>query len=361
MTKISNRQLVIAFLVSRLSTEMIVTPGEMIKYGADRYWAIIAAKLVILALYLPVIFLTVRFKGDSAITACIRRNRIFGAAVGIVMAVSLTLVAAQTVMSIQHYVTDTLLNTIWSAAGIAVLIAASAYGAYKGLSAVTRSAVFASAVFALLILLIGVTMWDKADFTYIYPYFIEDGSFFVKCTLSEISSNSEILIFAVLCDKVRSKPHRTVLYYLPILLLLLELVNFIYNLILGPYLSNVEYPLYIISSLSDVVIFQRLDGIDAIVWLMCGLIKTALLIYCAADIFSKVSGSDKKNIFIVVYSLVLFGICLVISSNRAYYDYFTNLMNSGIAVFAAGFLLPTAALIFGKGVKRKKEEQNETV
>lgn len=53
---------------------------------------------------------------------------------------------------------------------------------------------FAAAVFGLLIFLIGITMWDKVNPDFIYPAFIEDGRYFVKCTLSEISMNSEILI-----------------------------------------------------------------------------------------------------------------------------------------------------------------------
>lgn len=41
----------------------------------------------------------------------------------------------QTVISIQHYITDTLLNNILTISGIAVLVAVSVYGALKGLSA----------------------------------------------------------------------------------------------------------------------------------------------------------------------------------------------------------------------------------
>ncbi len=44
-------------------------------------------------------------------------------------------------------------------------------------------------------------MWDKVNPDFIYPAFIEDGRYFVKCTLSEVSMNSEILIFAVITDE----------------------------------------------------------------------------------------------------------------------------------------------------------------
>ena len=279
MSRISNRQLVITFLACRLSAEMMTLPAGTVLYGPDRFTAILLAKIIAALLYIPLILVTLRFKGDSPVTCAFRRNKVFGVTVGVILAVTLTATAVQTVISIEHYITDTLLNNILTISGIAVLVAVSVYGALKGLSAVTRSSVFAAAVFGLLIFLIGVTMWDKVNPDFIYPAFIEDGRYFVKCTLSEVSMNSEILIFAVITDEIRSKPHKTVLYYLPLLLVILEFLNLLYNLILGPYMSKIEYPLYIIAALSDIVIFRRLDGIDAIVWLMCGIIKTALIIY----------------------------------------------------------------------------------
>ena len=160
MSRISNRQLVITFLACRLSAEMMTLSAETVLYGPDRFTAIFLAKIIAALLYIPLILVTLRFKGDSPITCAFRRNKIFGAAVGVILAVTLTATAVQTVISIQHYITDTLLNNILTISGIAVLVAVSVYGALKGLSAVTRSSVFAAAVFGLLIFLIGVTMWD---------------------------------------------------------------------------------------------------------------------------------------------------------------------------------------------------------
>ena len=299
--------------------------------------------------------MTLRFKGDSPITCAFRRNKAFGVAVGVILAVTLTATAVQTVISIQHYITDTLLNNILTISGIAVLVAVSVYGALKGLSAVTRSSVFAAVVFGLLIFLIGVTMWDKVNPDFIYPAFIEDGRYFVKCTLSEISMNNEILIFAVITDEIRSKPHKTVLYYLPLLLVILEFLNLIYNLILGPYMSKVEYPLYIIASLSDIVIFRRLDGIDAIVWLMCGIIKTALIIYCVGRIYSVCSKRPDTKKAVVVYGAFIFMLCMVLGSDRTVYEHFRSIMSYGIHILLGGVLIPLTVLVAG----RKKQSGGE--
>lgn len=355
MSRISNRQLVITFLACRLSAEMMTLSAETVLYGPDRFTAIFLAKIIAALLYIPLILVTLRFKGDSPITCAFRRNKVFGAAVGVILAVTLTATAVQTVISIQHYITDTLLNNILTISGIAVLVAVSVYGALKGLSAVTRSSVFAAAVFGLLIFLIGVTMWDKVNPDFIYPAFIEDGRYFVKCTLSEISMNSEILIFAVITDEIRSKPYKTVLYYLPLLLVILEFLNLLYNLILGPYMSKIEYPLYIIAALSDIVIFRRLDGIDAIVWLMCGIIKTALIIYCVGRIYSVCSKRPDTKKAVVVYGAFIFMLCMVLGSDRTVYEHFNSVMSGGIHILLGGVAVPLTALVAG----RKKQSGGE--
>ena len=64
MSRISNRQLVIAFLACRLSAEMTTTTGEMFRYGTDRFIVILLAKLVVALLYLPVIAVTLKFRGE---------------------------------------------------------------------------------------------------------------------------------------------------------------------------------------------------------------------------------------------------------------------------------------------------------
>ena len=167
--------------------------------------------------------------------------------------------------------------------------------------------------------------------------------------------NSEILIFAVITDEIRSKPHKTVLYYLPLLLVILEFLNLLYNLILGPYMSKIEYPLYIIAALSDIVIFRRLDGIDAIVWLMCGIIKTALIIYCVGRIYSVCSKRPDTKKAVVVYGAFIFMLCMVLGSDRTVYEHFRSVMSGGIHILLGGVAVPLTALVAG----RKKQSEGE--
>lgn len=164
--------------------------------------------------------------------------------------------------------------------------------------------------------------------------------------------------FAVITDEIRSKPHKTVLYYLPLLLVILEFLNLLYNLILGPYMSKVEYPLYIIASLSDIVIFRRLDGIDAIVWLMCGIIKTALIIYCVGRIYSVCSKRPDTKKAVVVYGAFIFMLCMVLGSDRTLYEHFRSVMSGGIHILLGGVAVPLTALVAGRK-SRAEEKRNE--
>ncbi len=359
MSRISNRQLAITFIATRLSAEMIMVSGDTIRYGADRFWCIFFAKLVVLALYLPLIFLTLRFKEDNFLTAALRRSRIYGVMLGFLFSLSLVAVTVNTVLNLQLYIADTLLNSMLPVFGFLIIIAAALYGAAKGVSAITRTAIFASSFFAVLIVLIVITMFDNLNTIYLYPSFIEDGNYFFRCLLSEVGANSEMLIFAVLCANVREKPNKTILYYLPAVFIILEIVNLIYNLILGPYLSSVEYPLYVISSMSDIVVFQRLDGIDAIVWLFCGIIKIALLTACVYQIYTtsvKQTREVNKYLFLFIYALFILALCWFIGTKREYYDLLEKIMQTGAHIVIAGMLIPLLVLITGKKKAKKESE-----
>ena len=349
----------IAFIASRLTTEMIMIPGELIRYGSDRFIAIFIAKLSVLLLYLPLLLLTKKYEGDNFLTAALRRNRIYGIILGVLFTVTVMSVTVNSVLNLQLYITDTLLGELLLISGVSLIIGAALYGAVKGVSAVTRTAVFGTAVFTLLIALILITMSDKLDFSYIYSSFIEDGNYFFRAFVSEESCNSEILVFAVLCSNVESKPNKAVYYYLAVIFVLLELVNLIYNLVFGPYLNELEYPLYVISSLSDIVVFQRLDGIDAIVWLLCGIIKIALLFISALQVYNTISKKQKSIWFIAIYGLLVTFICTIIGSDRRYYDLLQGILHSAVPLILAGTVIPLIVLFTGKKKTKREKEYEE--
>lgn len=347
MNKISSGQLAVTFIITRMSAEMIIIPGDLIKYGADRFWSILFAKIIVLLLYLPAIFINIRFKGDNFFTASLRRSRIYGKILGFLFIVGLTSAILDTVLNIQMYVADTLLNRLLLLPGLLIIIGAAVYGAVKGISAVTRASIFAAGFYAVLLILVSVTMANRMETVYLYPSFIEDGSYFLRATVSEVACHSELLIFSVVCANIREKPNRT-LYYLAVVFVLLEVTNLLYNLILGPYLDSVEYPMYLIASLSDIVVFQRLDGINAIVWLFSAIIKIALLLICAYQIYKDGARKPKKLLFISCYSLLIAALSFFVGTDRRIFDAFQNYMNSAVIVIAAGALIPLAALIGGK-------------
>lgn len=359
MNRISSKQLTLAFIASRLTTEMIMIPGELIRYGSERFIAILIAKLCVLLLYLPLLFLTVKFKGDNFLTAAIRRNRIYGIILGILFGVVLLSVTVNSVLNLQLYITDTLIGELLLISGTAIIIAVALYGAVKGASAITRTAVFGTAVFGFLILLIFITMADKLDFAYLYPLYIDDGDYLFRAIISEISCNSEIIVFAVLCKNITDKPNRTVYYSLAVIFVILEVVNLLYNLVFGPYLNELEYPLYVISSLSDVVVFQRLDGIDAIVWLLCGIIKISLLFTCAGELYKTSSGKGKKGWFLAIYGALTLVLCMLIGSDRRYYDMLQTILHTALPLAFAGTVIPLIVLFTGKKAPRKEKENEK--
>ncbi|MCH5325428.1 MAG: GerAB/ArcD/ProY family transporter [Eubacterium sp.] len=363
MNKISWKQLVALFVTTRVSAEMLTIPGELIRYGTDRFWSILAAKLAVLVLFLPLLFLTMRFKGDNFLTPAIRRSKIFGGVLAVIFTAALAMVTLETLINLQLYISDVIFNDMLFITGVIIISAAAFYGALKGFSAISRCSIFALVIFAVLLILIAVTSGDTMDFTYLYPSFVRDNDYFVRSMLAEISSCSEILVFAVFCGNIRTKPNRAVFFYLAAALAVLEGLTLLYNLALGPYLTALEYPMYYISSLSDIVVFQRLDGIDAVVWVLCGIIKLAVLLAAAHNIFTsfgKAPDKIRQTVILAVYTAAVLAAAYYLGTDKGRYDQFEAVTHLPIHIVAAGTLIPLVVLIAGKKKPTAKgEEKNE--
>ena len=81
---------------------------------------------------------------------------------------------------------------------------------------------------------------------------------------------------------------------------------------------------------------------------MCGVIKTALLIYCVGKIYTVCSKKPRTNRFIILYGVFLIALCLIFGSEQTVYNRLNAVMNSGVHIIIGGILVPLAVLVAGK-------------
>lgn len=363
--KISYIQLAVLLSTSRLFSEAVNFPMSSSEFGMQRFAVIITTSVLLFVQYIPLIYLTKKYPGESAASIIINRCRPLGWVYGILISVSVLISALSAVCRHRFYASSTIFGEAPPAILILFLLFACGFGMWKGIQGTARSGVIFAGIFVGFLILMAVSVWGLCEPKWLYPAFIEDGREFVRKVLEQLGSNSEIMFFAVLTEHLEEKAHRSVYWYLPAVTVVLLLMFLLEMLVLGPFLDSATFPFFTVSSLSNIVLFQRLDGIDVAVWTLMCIIKIILALLSIRTVFDRLAG--KKAGLIVSFSgLALIAVLsITYGGNTDFVQFITEILTCGIPMIVSGILFPIIAAILAKktekkgggGIEKGKEKQ----
>lgn len=294
---ISAAQLFCILLLMRVTAEMVYpsTAG----FGGMGLAGVLTAELIRFLVALPVLIYS--FKGTSFYAAIWRKNRFFGWASAIGAALLLTGLAVRTLIYAAEFVQRSLL-TRTSSIIIALLLAGfGVYAAVKGCEALARAGVLFLAAAAIITLLIILADIPYMDFTRELPewsvgLFITDGA-------ERLIRGGEYLVFAALLPYVKTdgnnaaktRSGRAGLLFALSGAVIGALLCVFFGAVLGEYYSMAEYPIAAAASLSDIILFKRLDGIACAVWALCAAFRIGMMIFAGCSIVSECAKCEDKR------------------------------------------------------------------
>ena len=357
--KISWGQLAVLLVASRLFSESVNFPLDNTEYGMQRFTVIVAAYIILFIQYIPMLILTKKYSGESATGLITERNRALGWTAALLVTFSVIVASVSSLCRMKFYASSTIYGQAPPFLLIILPLIVCFFAAWKGIQGTARSGVIFAGVFVGFLILMGVSVWKLMDFKWLYPAFIEDVPKFTDQVLEQIGSNSEIIFFAVLAEHVRDRAHRIILWYVPAVMLLLLLMFLVEITVLGPFLGSASFPFFTVSALSDIVLFQRLDGIDVAVWTLMCIIKLTLALLCIRTVFDRLLGNKGGMIAACIGLLIIGWLSLMYGGSMDFVKTITAILTSGIPMIICGILLPIAALIIAKKVKKEGERKSE--
>ena len=194
----------------------------------------------------------------------------------------------------------------------------------------------------------------------IYPVLYERPGDFAYELISELSLNSEMLIFAFAAPCVKDRQKYCVPLYLLISYALIILMIFLYNTVLGELLDTLGFPFFTLSSVANVNILNRLNGIDSMVWNVTALLKLCVSA-AACALMSRHMTENEKN------SRIFAGAVSAVSIAAAAYSVFAvsektvidGSVVCGALTVGTAFLIPLAAVL-ADGLRLKRREAAKT-
>lgn len=357
MNKIGWGQLALVLVTSRVFSEATTISETNIQYGMQRYSVVILSFLLTAAAYIPLYILSKRFPEKGVIGAIGEKSPVTAKILGILLIVFILGAMAETFVGLHYYAASTVLEAAPSSLLHLIIFLVCLYALYKGLQATVRTGVLISAAFLGLLLLVLTALAPEIRLRSLYPAFADRPDTFVTELFAEFSKNTEAIIFASLFGRVRSGAGKSVITYLIISCAVLLTMTFLYNTVLGEYLTDVNFPFYTLASISDISVLQRLNGVDVIIWVMAAAVKLALFGAAVWEIITESFGGKWAG-FITGGALLGAAalLSLLMASELSLLRLMLVVKNTGLPLIAAGTLIPLAALIMGlaKGKRRAK-------
>lgn len=353
--KISYIQLAVLFVASRLFSEAMSFPLANTEYGMQRFAVILTAYAILFVQYIPLILLSSKYPGESAMGLIIDRSKVMGWVYAVIMTVSVLISSVSSMCRMKFYASSTIFGQAPDSLLIILPLLACAFAVWKGIQSTARSGAIFAAVFVGFLILISVSTWDMFDFKWLYPNIIDDKDKFWPQVLEQIGSNSEIIYFSVLAEHVSEGSQRTIFWYVPVVMLILEFMHLLEVLVLGPFLSSANFPFFTVSALSNIVLFQRLDGIDVAVWTLMCIVKISLATLCVRTAFDRLAGKKVGITASMICLVIIAAASMSFGSSSAFVIMITAVLTCGIPMIICGIIFPIAGLILAK-VKSNKHK-----
>lgn len=155
------------------------------------------------------------------------------------------------------------------------------YTASLGLRTFARASTIAFGffVFTLGILLLGA--WQRIDFQQLSP---TENNTVLGSSMHILSLGDTLPALFILMNFTENKKASKVLRFLPLSLLLWEILLFLCITVLGNLLSSAEYPFFLLTSVSQPLSTQRADAFYLIVFVLLCVIRLTLLTVLSAHI-----------------------------------------------------------------------------
>lgn len=287
--KISAAQLFCILLLMRISAEFVYpTSGGL---GGTGLAAALTAEVIRFVVALPVLIYS--FKGRAFYYAIWRRNRFWGWASATGAAALLGGFTARTVIYSADFAQRILLTNTPKILLALLLVGFAVYAAVRGAEAIARAGTLflaAAAVITLLVILADIPymQFDRELPDWTTGLFITD-------LIERLTRSGEYLVFAALLPYVResgnaksgTRSGAAGLWYALGGVLSAVLLCVFFGAVLGEYQSMTEYPLAAAASLSDVVLFKRLDGIASAVWLLAAAFRCGVMLFSLVSILGE--------------------------------------------------------------------------
>lgn len=357
---ISANQIILILCITRLlfssSYQSYLNAGASVQ---DTLPSLIANFVVNLIVAAPILMLLKRYPRHSLAECAVK---VLGRPLGVVVCIiyCMFFIANASLVSGNFgnfFITDVISDaTVFVT--LLLLVTVCVYGALKGIESLARVGSVVAIIYFLTFIIIFLTLKSWIKIGYVKPLFFNGPGLFLNSSVMNYNLSTQIILFAFLVPFQR-KGSITKTYFLWSLLTfaVLFLLELSIVVVLGAYGAKQIYPLQLLARLSKIGIFDRLDAVDMISWILNTVITVALNIYLAVlCLLNAGLNKYRKLTAVIVGILVLFPATMVSTEFEVVQKMMCDLRTSGVLTI---LIVVIPCLIVIVDIIKKRVEQIE--
>lgn len=365
--KVTTRQMILFLIITRVSIAISVMPAiNLPPFNQDTWIMTFVSLIYTFIAMIPILFLANKFTDYSMIgyTKLLFGNTM-GKILGILYGLNFMMIAINGITIQSELVASTILTSASNITIIIFMIITCIYLVSRGIITFTRSTEFLTPVSMFVIislLLLGV---NNVDFNIIFPV-LKDSS------LMDISDGAirlaffynDIFLLAMLVPELENKKNINKIFIISTTLSLLFLaisILMVFGTVGIEFARHSNFPFLLYTrTINSFKIFERIESIFVLVWLITSLTRIAGFIYIATrsfrELFNK-KEEEKPILFIVgaivgIVSMLILNMRSVIGV-RKYFDLYFGIL---FVIFVIGLPILTCIVYF---FKRKSIDMKE--
>lgn len=255
----------------------------------------------------PPLLLLRRFDGENAVAAAHALSRPLGFVTAVLYFLACAVQTAVTLAGLTYFMRSTVYP---EASGLFILLSLAAacfLAARQGLEGIARAGAFVFVFLLLSALSITAVSLKAVEWTNFRPVSQEPVRQICYAALLNTGRTPELFLLILLLPKAKGNRWRCSLGFILLCFLILELMGFLVQGVLGGYAASQTFPYYTLASVGDTRLLQRMDALHMVDWVFTAFLRGALFSLAGSECAKQVLPAKAQGWTLPVLSLLALG------------------------------------------------------
>jgi spore germination protein (amino acid permease) len=198
-----------------------------------------------------------------------------------------------------------------------LLLIVCVYGVIKGIESIARVGSVAAIFYLISLVVLFISVLPLVNLGYLKPLFYNGPKYMIGATAINYSLSIQIICIAFLTSFQRQGGSTKKTYHIWNLVSMLTLfvLEFFIVTTMGAFGSEQFDPLQVLSSLTSYNIFQSLNAVDFIPWILNTIIAVSVFIYLAVLCLLKTGLNKHRKLIVIITGIIVFFTAPTVSSH----------------------------------------------